>query len=389
MSDQTGPKPLIKSHGRDNQSLVRSFVSYLGAQGYSDNTRRAYGRVAADFADFLHSTSLLQIDRLITREYLAYLRDRGCSNGMVAREVHGLKALFAFLDLADLLPTNPLRLLRNPKQVRKLPKFLTEQEMERLLDDAQALQDKAGQRLSALLETLYATGARVSALCSVRLEAVNLEGRTIRIISKGNKERFVFLNRTAVKAIRKYLNGRQSGFLFQIDGMLPQQGTVVLVTSKGRRKGYWWGRWAEYETKNGKVKSVRRSQYLGTASKIRTKAQAWRRFKALVKVPTERPRDSQPLNPRRVRQLLNEIAARVGLGKVNPHKIRHTFATALTNRGVDIRHVQELLGHKNISNTQIYTHVATANLERVLAKCHPRWGKKVKRARQEKPTRKG
>ncbi len=76
MSEQTGPK-LVKSHARDNQSLVRSFVSFLGAQGYSESTRRAYGRVAADFSDFLHSTSLLQIDRPITRQYLAYLRDRG------------------------------------------------------------------------------------------------------------------------------------------------------------------------------------------------------------------------------------------------------------------------------------------------------------------------
>ncbi len=362
---EVGRKP-IRSHARDNQSLVHSFVSYLGAQGYSENTRRAYGRVAADFTDFIRATSLLQVDRRITREYLTYLHDRGFSNATLAREVHGLKALFSFLDLADLLPTNPLRLLRNPKQVQKLPQFLTEQEMERLLDAAKTPREKA------MLETFYASGARVSELCSIRLEVVDFEGRTIRVIGKGNIERLLLLNRTAVRAIRKYLHGRQGGFLFQSDAMLPQQGTVVLVTNKRRRESYWWGRWAEYETKNGTVKSVRRSRYLGTASKIRTKAQAWRRFKALVKIPTERPRDLQPLNPRRVRQLLSEIAARAGLGKVNPHKLRHTTATMLFNRGVNIRYVQELLGHKSISNTAIYTHVAIASLQAVYRKFHPR-----------------
>ena len=101
------------------------------------------------------------------------------------------------------------------------------------------------------------------------------------------------------------------------------------------------------------------------------------------------PDPEKPLTPRHVRLILDAVANRAGLGKVNPHKLRHTTATMLLNRGVGIRYVQEVLGHKNISTTQIYTHVATADLERMLAKCHPRWGKKVKRDRQEKPARKG
>jgi len=383
MTEQTGPK-LVKSHARDNASLVHSFVSYLGAQGYADNTRRAYGRVAADFSDFLHSTSLLQIDRPITRQYLAYLRDRGCSNGTVAREVHGLKALFAFLDLADLLPTNPLRLLRSPKQVRKLPKYYTEQEMDRYLAAAKTPREKA------MLETFYASGPRVSELCSIRLENLNLEGGkvgTAKIVGKGGDERLLLLHRKAVKAIKKYLQGRTTGFLFIADSFPPQRGNVVWV----QRNQRWIAHWQEKTTDaNGKTRWLYKNKTIGTREQYPTRKLAFRRFQKLVQVPNNyQPDPEKPLTPRHVRIILNDVAHRAGLGKVNPHKLRHTTATMLFNRGMDIRYVQEVLGHKNISTTQIYTHVAMANLERVLAKCHPRWGKKVKRDRQEKSTRKG
>ena len=383
MSEQTGPK-LVKSHARDNASLVQSFTSFLGAQGYSENTRRAYGRVAADFSDFLRSTSLLQIDRRIAREYLAYLCGRGCSRQTVGREVYGLKALFAFLDLNDLLPTNPLRLLRNPKQVRKLPKYYTEQEMDRFLAAADNPREKA------ILETFYATGCRVAELCSIRLQNVILEdGKvgTIKIVGKGDKERLLLLHRTALKAIKKYLQGRTAGFLFIADGFPPQRGNVVWV----RRDQRWVAHWQEKTTDaNGKARRIYKNKTIGTREQFPTRESAFKRFQKLVKVRNNyQPNPEKPLTPRHVRIILNAVAHRAGLGKVNPHKLRHTFATTLLNRGVDIRYVQELLGHKNINTTQIYTHVATANLERTLAKCHPRWGKKVKRDRQEKPTRQG
>jgi site-specific recombinase XerD len=367
MSEQTGPK-LVKSHTRDNASLVHSFVSYLGAQGYADNTRRAYGRVAADFADFLHSTSLLEIDRPITREYLAYLRDRGCSNATVAREVHGLKALFAFLDLADLLPTNPLRLLRNPKQVRKLPRFLTEQEMERLLAAADNRRDKA------ILEVMYATGCRISELCSIRLEDVDFEGRSIRVIGKGNKECLLIFGSRAARAMKAYLNGRERGFLFQSDGIPLQKGRVVLCTNKRGRK-YWLGLWQEYREQGGKVRRIARSKYLGAASKFRTKEQARRRFKELVEVPTERPKAPGPLNTRTVRNIIYWVAQQAGLGHRNPHAIRHSFATHLLDRGADLLYVSKLMRHENISTTAIYLHTTTASLRRVYDRCHPRSGK--------------
>lgn len=361
------PKQPLKSHARDNTSLVQSFTSFLGAQGYSSNTRRAYGRVAADFTEFIHSTSLLEVDRRITREYLTYLRERGCGNATLAREVHGLKALFAFLDLADLLPTNPLRLLRNPKQVRKLPQFLTEGEMERYLAATETPREKA------IIETFYASGPRVSELCSIRVQNLNLEGGkvgTAKIVGKGGDERLLLLHRKAVKAIRKYLQGRTAGFLFIADSFPPQRGTVVWV----QRNQRWIAHWKEKTTgTDGKTRWLYKNKTIGTREQYPTRELAFKRFQKLVKVPNNyHPDPEKPLTPRHIRVILNTVAHRAGLGKVNPHKLRHTFATMLRNRGVDIRYVQELLGHKSISNTQIYTHVAIASLQEEYMRCHPR-----------------
>ena len=358
----------VKSHSRDNASLVQSFVNYLGAQGYSNNTLRAYGRVAKDFSDFLHSTSLLEIDRRIAREYLSYLYDRGCSSRTIGREVHGLKALFSFLDLSDLLPTNPLKLLRNPKQAQRLPEVYTEQEMDRYLVAAETPREKA------IPEVLYATGCRISELCSIRLENMNLENRklgTIRVVGKGNKERVLLLNRTAVKAIKKYLQGRIVGFLFIADEMPPQRGSVVWVGRSQR----WIAHWKIKTTgSNGKTRWLYKNKTIGTRKQFPTQASAFKRFQKLVSVPNNyQPDPEKPLTTRYVRTILNTIAYRAGMGKTNPHKFRHTFATTLLNRGADLRSVQELLGHASISTTQIYTHVAQADLQRTMKKCHPRW----------------
>ena len=358
----------VKSHARNNASLVHSFTSYLGAQGYSNNTLRAYGRVAKDFSDFLHSTSLLEIDRRITREYLSYLYDRGCSSRTIGREVHGLKALFSFLDLSDLLPTNPLKLLRNPKRVHKLPQCYTEKEMDRYLAATKTCRERA------IPEVLYATGCRISELCSIRLENMDLEdarGGTAKITGKGGKERLLLLHRTAVKAIKKYLQGRTIGFLFIADGMPPQQGSVVWV---GRRQR-WIAHWKVKTTDcNGKTRWCYKNKTIGTRKQFSTQASAFKRFQKLVKVPNNyQPDPEKPLATRYVRTILNTIAYRAGMGKTNPHKFRHTFATTLLNRGADLRSVQELLGHASISTTQIYTHVAQADLQRTMKKCHPRW----------------
>ena len=290
--------PLLKSHRRENLSLVESFDDFLGSQGYSHNTRRAYRRICVDFVDFIRATSLRDVEPIMVRQYLAYLYDRGCSPQTIARETYALKKLFEVLDRAGVVDLSPLRLIRNRRLPKKLPQFHNEAEMEQLIAagayDAQS---------ETILEVFYATGIRVSALCNIRLEDVDFNARTILIQkAKGGKQRIVQFGRPAAKAMKAYLNGREDGFLFPSD----------------RRPGH-------------------------------------------------------PLSSRTVHLIVNRCSQRAGLGRMSCHKIRHSVATALFNRGVDIMYVKELLGHESIRTTAIYTHVALEGLQRTMEKYHPRW----------------
>ncbi len=371
MTEQTEPKP-VKSYREQNFELAEKFDSYLGARGFAITTRRGYKHVALDFCDFIRAESVAEVEPVVIRQYIAYLCSRGCTPKTIAREVYALRSFFGFLGRTGVVDLSPLRFIRNRRLPKRLPRSLTEKRMDRLLDAADDPREKA------IVEVAYATGCRIAELSSIRLENLNFEdgtGGTIKIVGKGGKEGMVYFGSPAARAIKAYLNGRQSGFLFQRDGMLPQQGTVVLVADKRRSQRFWWGRWVEYETKNGKVKSIRRSKYLGTASKIRTKAQARRRFKELVKVPREQPKAPGPLGTRTIRNIIYRVAKRAGLGRVNPHAIRHSFATHLVDGGADLVYVSKLMRHENINTTAIYLHTSTASLRRVYDRCHPRSGK--------------
>ena len=368
MTEQTEPKP-VKSYREQNFALAEKFDDYLGARGYAITTRRGYKHVALNFSDFIGSESVAEIDPTVVRQWIAWLKQRDCTPQTISREVYALRSFFEFLGRAGVVDLSPLRLIRNRRLPKRLPRWLTEKEMERFLAAADNRRDKA------ILEVMYASGCRIAELCSIRLEGVDFEGQTVRIIGKGNKERQLFLNRTAIKAIRKYLNGRQSGFLFQSDGIPAQRGRVILRTDKRSGRKSWWGCWTEYEPQGDKARRFFRSKYLGAPSKLRTKAQAWRRFKALVKVPTERPKAPGPLDTRTARNIIYGVAKRAGLDKVNPHSIRHSFATHLLNSGADLMYVKELLGHASVNTTAIYLHTSTASLAAVMRRCHPRWKK--------------
>ena len=367
MNEQTEPKP-VKSYREQNLALAEKFDSYLGAQGFAITTRRGYKHIALDFCDFIRSESVAEVDHTVVRQYIAYLSSRDCTPQTISREVYGLRSFFEFLGRAGVVDLSPLRLIRNRTLPKRLPRWLTEKEMERFLAAADEPRDKA------IVEVMYATGCRISELCSIRLEDVDFEGRTIRVIGKGNKECLLIFGSRAARAMKAYLNGRECGFLFQSDGIPLQKGRVVLCTNKRGRK-YWLGLWQEYREQGGKVRRIAHSKHLGAASKVHTKEQARRRFKDLVKVPTERAKAPGPLDTRTVRNIIYRIAQQAGLGHRNPHAIRHSFATHLLDRGADLLYVSKLMRHKNISTTAIYLHTTTASLRRVYDRCHPRSGK--------------
>ena len=301
MNEQTGPK-LVKSHARDNASLVQSFTSFLGSQGYSQHTIRAYGHLCDDFVDFIHSTSLSEIERPQIREYLKWLYEHGCSPHTIAREQFAIKCLFKFLDRSGVVDFNPARLLRNRRLPRKLPRWLTEEEINKLIPAARTRRERA------LVELLYGSGVRLEELRMMDMGDVNFQERTILIrYGKGGKERIVQFGKPAAAALKAHLEGRGSGYLFE--------------------------------------------------------------------------RNGRPIGAKTLYGILRRVAARAGVEGVHPHKLRHTFATHLLDRGADVMSVKELLGHESVSTTAVYLHTTTAGLTEVIDRCHPRSGRKRRRKR--------
>ncbi len=289
---------------------IKDFVRYLSVErNLSQQTIRAYARDLHDFTDFLSrepGRSIGTVDHLTIRGFLGELYSNGLSKRSVARKLATLRSFFKYLTRSGLIDSNPASAVRTPKLERKIPHFLTTEEIDRLLeapcgDTLLALRDRA------ILETLYSTGVRVNELVGLNLRDLDLGGATIRVGGKGDRERLAPLGRFAVEAIEAYLRVRK-------EARIGEDNQWVFVNRTGGR-----------------------------------------------------------LTDRSVRRLLDKYLATAGLsGKTSPHTLRHSFATHMLDNGADLRSVQELLGHKNLSTTQIYTHVTAERLKEAYASAHPR-----------------
>lgn len=289
-----------------------TFLEMLVAErGASANTMAAYRRDLEDFAAFAMQRGVVpeNADTSVLQTYVASQSDAGLSPRTTARRLSTLRQYFGFLYAEGLRADDPTASVASPKQPRPLPKLLSEEEVDRLLAGAHRRTGPEGLRLAALLEMLYATGLRVSELVSLPLAAVARDPRLIVVTGKGGKERMVPLSEPARQAIAAYRDVRAH--------FLPE-GTEsrFLFPSRGR-DGY--------------------------------------------------------LTRHRFAQMLKELAAEVGLSpsKVSPHVLRHAFATHLLNHGADLRSVQKMLGHSDISTTQIYTHVMDERMRALVNEHHP------------------
>ncbi|MBY0525104.1 MAG: tyrosine recombinase XerC [Gemmataceae bacterium] len=242
----------------------------------------------------------------LLRAYLAWLHEQGYAKTTVARRVAAVRSWCRFLCRQGTLTVNPADSLRGPRQDKKLPHFLSVEEMGRLLESPPG--DTApGVRDRAILETLYSAGLRVSELTGLNLDDVDLDSATITVRGKGKRERLAMLGATAMKVLREWLEQRGT-----MTGGRPRP--AVFLNQRGGR-----------------------------------------------------------LTSRSVGRLLEAHLARAGLDpRTSPHTLRHSFATHLLDAGADIRGVQELLGHRNLTTTQIYTHVTTQRLRESYHKAHPR-----------------
>ena len=289
------------------------FEQYLAVElGLADNTRTAYLRDLRLLQKALgqkSSEELLTVSRRQLLAYLSQLKQAGRSPTTIARKLASIKAFYRFLTAERYIRRDPAEVLEAAQKGIHLPKFLSVQEVDELLDQPN-LGTLEGYRDKTMLETLYATGMRVSELVSVPVENVDLKMQYLIVMGKGSKERMLPLGRTALKYLERYLNVVRPQLLHN----KPDSCKELFVTS-------WGG----------------------------------------------------PLTRQRVNELLEGYAQSAGITKrVTPHMLRHSFATHLLNNGTDLRVVQELLGHADISTTQIYTHLDMARLREVYDKTHPR-----------------
>lgn len=284
-------------------------------RGASANTREAYARDLRDFGEFQRARGVdpVVVAAADIRAYLSDLAARDMAPRTVARRLSTLRQYFQFLASEGIRPDDPTQVLDSPKQGRPLPKVLSEAEVDALLRAAREREGSDGARLLALVELLYATGMRVSELVSLPLAAVLRDPRFLIVRGKGGKERLVPLGEPARRALEAYLPLRES---FVGSARSADDSEQRLFPSRGRQ-GH--------------------------------------------------------LTRHRVGQMLKELAVAAGIdpGKVSPHVLRHAFASHLLDHGADLRAVQQMLGHADISTTQIYTHVLDQRLKSLVETHHP------------------
>jgi len=294
-------------------SEIAAFLSFCKLEkGLSANTLDSYGRDLRRFSGFLDAAHILLDKKDLggpeaIRRYLDFLRREGIGSRSAARHLTTLRNFYTFLLRESRINADPTEHLHAPKQWQNIPKFLSLEQIDKILQMPD-LEKPMGRRDRAMLELLYATGLRVSELCKVALADLDLQYGVLRATGKGNKTRIVPVGKSALAAVDEYLrNGRPA--------LLKGRGSRYLfVTARGgamTRQGFWL--------------------------------------------------------------LLGSYARKAGyFHNVTPHVLRHSFATHLLEGGADLRSVQMMLGHADISTTQIYTHVMRSRLRQTLDKHHPR-----------------
>ncbi len=315
--------------GRDGARL-ESFLEMMSAErGAATNTLSSYERDLTDLREFLgdRGQSLTEAATPDLSAYLTHLSAQGFAATSQARRLSSMRQFYRFLYSEGLRSDDPTGIIDAPKKGLSLPKTMSVAEVTKLLGVAaeEAATTGPGQlariRMHLLLELLYATGMRVSELVSLPVKVLRQEGRFLMIRGKGNKDRMVLLSRTAIEAMEKYDAARK-----------------VLVPAKGG------------------------------APVLKKQAEA-------AESPWLFPSNSKEGHlPRQVfARDLKDIAIRAGLtpSAVSPHVLRHAFASHLLQNGADLRAVQELLGHSDISTTQIYTHVLEERLQELVQTHHP------------------
>ncbi|HEV8588001.1 MAG TPA: site-specific tyrosine recombinase XerD [Pyrinomonadaceae bacterium] len=287
------------------RDLTREFLTYIQVEkGLSANTLNNYARdirsMHAWAAD--KGKRIERLERKDLREWIASMSREGLAPSSIARAVSAARGLFRFLMLDRHVPRDPTEDIHTPQQSSHLPKFLTEEEMERLLR-APDIKTEVGVRDRAMIELMYAAGLRVSELCSLKVADVDLDGAIVSCYGKGSKQRRIPIGKSAVHWLQRYIAVRD-----RLGSNNP-----ILFLNRGRAL---------------------------------TRQLAW--------------------------SIIKTYAAKAQVPDISPHTLRHSFGTHLMQHGADSRSVQALLGHSDISTTEIYTHITDLHMRKAYDRFHPR-----------------
>lgn len=299
------------------RQVIDNFLNYLTVEkGFPPNTIAAYRNDLNQLAGFIEEEAAKRgsippwasFDRQSMLSYLLDLRQRNYAATTIARKVAAVRSFFKFMVAEGLIKANPIQDVRSPKIGRSLPKPISFSQVRRLIEQPGKLSTPESKRDRAMLELLYASGMRVSELVSLNLGDVDLEGGYVRCLGKGNKERVIPIYEQAVLAVKEYIEETRPQLMRNDDEK------ALFLNPRGERltrQGFWQ-----------KLKGYAKSANLES--------------------------------------------------EVTPHTLRHSFATHMLSGGADLRSVQELLGHANISTTQVYTHLTTEHIRRTYEQSHPR-----------------
>lgn len=288
--------------------ILKFIEELMYEKKYSDHTISGYSKDLDIFLEYLNENDIKRysdVEYQDIRLFINYLFDLKYNNKTISRIISSLRSFFKFLKANDYIKSNPMLLVSNPKLEKKLPKYLNFDETEKLLN---AFDDsKIGIRNTLILEMLYSTGIRVSEIINIKVNDISMEGKYIKILGKGSKDRIVYFGTRCFELINKYMN--------QCYSFLNKDNLPYLFLSKKGKK----------------------------------------------------------ISDRAVRKIVDDASQIVGIKlKISPHVLRHTFATHMLTDGADLRSVQELLGHENLSTTQIYTHLTNEKIRNVYLNAHPR-----------------
>jgi len=296
---------------------INSFLNYLMVEkGFSENTKFAYQNDLHQLASFAEEEATKQglmpswanFSRQGMLSYLLNLKERGYVPATIARKVAATRSFFGFMVAEGIIKTDPTENMSSPSVGKSLPKPISISQVRQLLEQPAKLSTLEAKRDKAMLELLYASGMRISELVSLNLGDVDTEGGYVRCFGKGHKERLVPIHEQAARAVKEYIEETRPK-------LARNKGDVALfLNPRGERltrQGFWQ-----------KLKEYAKSANLDT--------------------------------------------------QISPHTLRHSFATHMLSGGADLRAVQELLGHANISTTQVYTHLTSEHVRRTYEKSHPR-----------------